>query len=98
MILREGLIQNDANFPELKAKPSRSATAAFRPAPAPSSNPWGRNQPSMAAQEPPRESARRPAPPLLSVIVWRRYPNGDGRPPRGIKRGDLGLRQGPPSM
>ncbi|GBP84506.1 Nucleic-acid-binding protein from transposon X-element [Eumeta japonica] len=37
----EGLIQKDENFPELKAKPSRSATAAFRSAPAPSSNPWG---------------------------------------------------------
>ncbi|GBP88541.1 RNA-directed DNA polymerase from mobile element jockey [Eumeta japonica] len=58
----EGLLQNDENFPELKAKPSRSATAAFRSAPAPPSNPWGRNQPSRAAHEPPRESARR-APP-----------------------------------
>ncbi|GBP64423.1 RNA-directed DNA polymerase from mobile element jockey [Eumeta japonica] len=67
----EGLIQNDANFPELKAKPSRSATAAFRPAPAPSSNPWGRNQPSRAAQEPPRESTRRaaPVPPPATTAV-----------------------------
>ncbi|GBP98510.1 hypothetical protein EVAR_70561_1 [Eumeta japonica] len=53
----QGLIQNDANFPELRAKPSRNATFAFRPALAPATNPWGRTQPPRAVQELPRESS-----------------------------------------
>ncbi|GBP14697.1 hypothetical protein EVAR_9603_1 [Eumeta japonica] len=39
--------------------------------PAPSSNPWGRNQPSKVVQEPPRESTRRapPAPPPATMTA-----------------------------
>ncbi|GBP40858.1 Nucleic-acid-binding protein from transposon X-element [Eumeta japonica] len=58
----QGLVQNDVNFPELRAKSSHKAPSAFRPAPAPAMNPWGRTHPPGAVQEPPREPARRTPP------------------------------------
>ncbi|GBP77301.1 hypothetical protein EVAR_31733_1 [Eumeta japonica] len=51
------------NFPALASNRKTSPVVNFRPAPAPSSNPWGRNQPPRAVLEPPREPARR-APPV----------------------------------
>ncbi|GBP09608.1 hypothetical protein EVAR_76594_1 [Eumeta japonica] len=67
----EGLIRNDTNFPEL-AKPSRDAPAAFRPAPAPPTNPWTTRsaQPPSATSRPPRESQRSPpVPPPVSATA-----------------------------
>ncbi|GBP48476.1 Nucleic-acid-binding protein from transposon X-element [Eumeta japonica] len=88
--------RDQENFPAL-ATPAKKTTPVvnFRPVSAPSSNPWGRNQPPRAVPEPPREPARRAPPaPLLrdrvrgSFIVWRRHPNGDCRSPRGFELGD----------
>ncbi|GBP36447.1 Nucleic-acid-binding protein from transposon X-element [Eumeta japonica] len=66
------LIRNDANFPELRAKPSRDAPAAFRPAPAPPTNPWTTRtaQPPSATSRPLREAQRSPpVPPPVSATA-----------------------------
>ncbi|GBP82925.1 Nucleic-acid-binding protein from transposon X-element [Eumeta japonica] len=55
------------NFPVLTSKKTTPVVNS-RPAPAPSSNPWGRNQPPRIVQEPPRESARR-APQVPSLVT-----------------------------
>ncbi|GBP67609.1 Nucleic-acid-binding protein from transposon X-element [Eumeta japonica] len=67
----EGLIKNDANFPEIRAKPSRDATTAFRLAPAPPTNPWTtRAQPPSATSRPHREAQRSPpVPPPASATA-----------------------------
>ncbi|GBP32092.1 hypothetical protein EVAR_80858_1 [Eumeta japonica] len=68
----EGLIRNDANFPELRAKPTRDAPAAFRPAPAPPTNPWTTRtaQPPSATSRPLREAQRSPpVPPPVSATA-----------------------------
>ncbi|GBP03445.1 Nucleic-acid-binding protein from transposon X-element [Eumeta japonica] len=68
----EGLIRNDANFPELRAKPSRDAPAAFRPAPAPPTNPWTTRtaQPPSATSRPLREAQRSPpVPPPVTATA-----------------------------
>ncbi|GBP03476.1 hypothetical protein EVAR_101823_1 [Eumeta japonica] len=47
------------NFPALASSRKTTPVMNSHPAPAPSSNPWGRNQPSRAVPESPREPARR---------------------------------------
>ncbi|GBP67648.1 Nucleic-acid-binding protein from transposon X-element [Eumeta japonica] len=99
----EGLIRNDANFPELRAKPSRDAPAAFRLAPAPPTNPWTTRaaQPPSATSRPHREAQPGTAPSIRDrgfIIVWRRYSNGDGRSPRGFELGDRRVRESAPSV
>ncbi|GBP26872.1 hypothetical protein EVAR_16452_1 [Eumeta japonica] len=101
----EGLIRNDANFPELRAKPSRDAPAAFRHAPVPPTNPWMARaaQPPSATSRPHREAQRSPPGTAASIrdrwfiIVWRRYPNGNGRPPCGFELGDRRVRKPTPT-
>ncbi|GBP86549.1 Nucleic-acid-binding protein from transposon X-element [Eumeta japonica] len=103
----EGLIKNDANFSEIRAKPSRDATTAFRLAPAPPTNPWTTRaaQPPSATSRPHREAQRSPPPGTAAsirdrgfIIVWRRHSNGDGRSPRGFKLGDRRVRESAPSV
>ncbi|GBP55033.1 hypothetical protein EVAR_46329_1 [Eumeta japonica] len=50
------------NFPASRLQQKTTPVVNFHPAPAPSTNPWGRNQPPRAVPEPSREPARR-APP-----------------------------------
>ncbi|GBP67561.1 Nucleic-acid-binding protein from transposon X-element [Eumeta japonica] len=48
-------VQNNVNFPSLGAKkPIKATDDGFVPAPVPSTNPWGRNQPPRAEPESPR--------------------------------------------
>ncbi|GBP64386.1 hypothetical protein EVAR_43163_1 [Eumeta japonica] len=86
------------NFPALASSKETTPVVNFRPAPAPSST-RGRNQPPRAVLEPPRELAHRtPHRVRGSFIVWRRYPNGDGRSPRGFELGDRRVRRSAPSV
>ncbi|GBP29611.1 hypothetical protein EVAR_79160_1 [Eumeta japonica] len=58
------------NFPALASNRKTTPVVNFRPAPAPSSNPWGRNQPPRAVPEPPREPIRRaPQAPLPATAT-----------------------------
>ncbi|GBP50385.1 hypothetical protein EVAR_32630_1 [Eumeta japonica] len=50
------LIHNDANFPELKEKPSPHENLAFCPDSVPSNNPWGRIQPQGPSRSRPGSS------------------------------------------
>ncbi|GBP87587.1 hypothetical protein EVAR_65208_1 [Eumeta japonica] len=58
------------NFPAFASSRKTTPVVNFRPAPAPSSNPWGRNQPPRAVPEPPREPIRRaPQAPLPATAT-----------------------------
>ncbi|GBP93272.1 hypothetical protein EVAR_99252_1 [Eumeta japonica] len=100
---RVGLIRNDANFPELRAKPTRDAPAAFRPAPHPHQSVDDANcstaERHLAAA---REAQRSPVPPPVSATAGSSSFGDDIQTVmavlRGFELGDRRVREPAPSM
>ncbi|GBP69712.1 Nucleic-acid-binding protein from transposon X-element [Eumeta japonica] len=99
--------RNLVNFPALASKRQLRLSTSTPPPRSPI-NPWTKartQQPPSATPRPLREAQRPPPRAAVAgiryrsfIVVWRRYPNGDGRSSCGIEFGNIRIRGSTPNL
>ncbi|GBP77247.1 Nucleic-acid-binding protein from transposon X-element [Eumeta japonica] len=104
-LLRPAPFRDLVNFPAWRQK--RQLRLSTSTPPRVPTNPWTKRERSNRRAPPRGHLGKLNVPPRASaagiryrrfIVVWRRYPNGDGRSPCGIEFGNIRIRGSTPSL